>query len=65
MLFLVGIDGTILGVVLMWHGVTEGDFKLLLFGCSILFVANVVISVERRNRMRQMLDKLREMQKRL
>lgn len=64
MLFLAGIDGTMLGVVLMWHGLIEGNFGLLLFGCAVSFVANVMIFVERDKRMRKMFDKLKEMQKR-
>lgn len=48
MYFLFGIDGTILGLILEWHGITESNLKLFLFGLAILAISNWLLAFERK-----------------
>lgn len=64
MLFLIGLDSAILGVVLLWHGMIEENAKLSVFGLAVLLVANGMISFQMNKWAAKIFERLKEMQKR-
>lgn len=43
--FIVGLDITMLGVTLLWHGALETNFEYLFFGLCITLIGNGVLTL--------------------
>lgn len=41
--FIVGLDITMLGVTLLWHGTLDNNFKYLFFGLCILLIGDGIL----------------------
>lgn len=41
--FIIGVDITMLGVTILWHGVIEESFRLFFYGLGVLLFGDAIL----------------------
>lgn len=43
--FIIGVDITMLGVTILWHGVIEENFSLFFYGLGVLLFGDAILVI--------------------